>query len=903
MKKSLFVSLFVLVALNIHAQIILKDIFGRNLVTNGITLVDWEGYIANPAIKLSLTPPAGVSFPYSVTITANHSRLYFNTPSTTGAAGPAKTIVFNSATSKDFYISIFPDRGPGNESYTLNLSSSSGMQTFPIAVIDHDPVTPTINYNILVDFSKDKPAYNFFNNSQANKDIVVQAANDWAYFLSNMNFDPVAAGAEQTWIWEDDFSVGAWNTNANGYNGFLFYAYGIHTSPHRSGGAPSTHAFQKINGQTTNLRRSGGYEAEVHGNYNTLGYNNNITDNSWYLATNFGNVQNDLYSIALHETGHAINFNPGYPVFNTYKNQGFINHAAVVAYQGANVPVDQFDHLSNGQNTDTLKLVDRISKRGAFGSEYANVMPYGRWLISKVNLLSLQAIGYNLKMTTPFLPVSILTTGLPNGTTGLNYNMTVSSQGGVPFYNYEVLSGALPAGLTINTFNGQISGTPTIAGTSNFTIKVTDYDNQSATKAFSIQIDLAAPIANFTWSPNPANGCSPLSVTYNAFSTGGPAISYSWSFPGGTPTMSTVAEPSVTYSFAGSYSVSLTLGNASGSNSISQIDIVTISTVPATAFSGSANGLSASFTNSSTNATSYSWDFGDGQASTEANPAHTYATDGVYTVVLTSANACGNSTATQGVTVSTAPTASFTASTASGCAPLSVQFTSTASANTTTWNWSFPGGQPATSTAQNPTVVYITPGTYSVELTAANTAGSNTATQLNSVTVGTVPATAFSGSANGLSASFTNTSANATSYSWDFGDGQASTEANPTHTYATDGVYTVVLTSTNACGNSTATQGVVIETVANQDLSIVKKFTIYPNPNSGNFEVEISGIPMQNVKLELVNAIGIVVGEAEYSFQTGYLKKNLDFGKLPSGFYNIQVRLGHQSVFKKIIIQ
>ena len=79
------------------------------------------------------------------------------------------------------------------------------------------------------------------------------------------------------------------------------------------------------------------------------------------------------------------------------------------------------------------------------------------------------------------------------------------------------------------------------------------------------------------------------------------------------------------------------------------------STVPTASFSVTTDGYTASFTNSSSNATSYSWDFGDGGMSMEENPTHTYAMDGEYTVTLTASDDAGNSSdASQLVTISSA---------------------------------------------------------------------------------------------------------------------------------------------------------------------------------------------------------------------------------------------------------
>ncbi|MDB5274065.1 MAG: peptidase [Chitinophagaceae bacterium] len=507
-------TLLLLSAWAVQAQVTVKDAFGRNLSGKTITLVDWEGYMANPAIKLTFTPP---SAPLTITVSANHPRLYFDVSSTSytpNSTGPSKTITFNDTNPVDFYLSIFPDRGAGDENYTLTITGS-GTQTFPIKVIDQDPATPVLNFNIVLDYSQDT-RYNFYNTA-VNKTIVRQAADDWSYFLTSNNFDATPAGTQQTYIWNDNYTNGGnYVTNASAYTGYLLYTYGFDDDVHRSGGAPSTYSFQTRSGVVTQLRKSGSFEAEYQGNYNTLGWNTSITDDTWYVATNYSGEQHDFYSIAMHEMGHALSFNPNYPVFQTYKTQGYINDAAVVAYQGANVPIDASDHFVNGQTVDALKLTDRISKKGVFGSEYAAFMPNGRWLISKVNLLVLQAVGYTLRTTSAFVPVSITTTSLPNGNKTTAYNQTIVANGGVPFYNFTVLSGTLPTGLSLNSFTGAITGTPTTNGTSNFTIRVTEYDNTYADKAFSITIAGVSPTVSISSPANNTIFTAPASITINA---------------------------------------------------------------------------------------------------------------------------------------------------------------------------------------------------------------------------------------------------------------------------------------------------------------------------------------------------------------------------------------------------
>ena len=311
------------------------------------------------------------------------------------------------------------------------------------------------------------------------------------------------------------------------------------------------------------------------------------------------------------------------------------------------------------------------------------------------------------------------------------------------------------------------------------------------------------PVAGFD--ATPTSGCSPLTVQFNDQSSGN-VTSWSWNFPGGTPSTSTDQNPSVTYNAAGVYSVDLTVTNSAGSNMISQTDYITVNDVPSANFTQVTNGLTVDFTNTSTNANSYSWDFGDGNSSTETDPTHSYGTDGDYDVILTATNDCGSVTSSQTITISTLPSANLGANVTSGCAPLTVQFNDLSSSNTTSWLWSFPGGNPSTSNEQNPVVVYNSAGVYSVTLVASNSTGDNTITFTDYITVDDIPFVGFTQSTNGLEVTFTNTSTNANSYNWDFGDGNSSTETNPIHTYAADGNYNVELTATNNCGSVSSTQ-------------------------------------------------------------------------------------------------
>ncbi len=93
----------------------------------------------------------------------------------------------------------------------------------------------------------------------------------------------------------------------------------------------------------------------------------------------------------------------------------------------------------------------------------------------------------------PGIPPDILTTTLPAGTVNQPYNQPVVATSGTGALTWSIVAGALPAGLTLNATNGEISGTSTVTGTSLFTVRVQDAAGLSDFQALSITINAPAP--------------------------------------------------------------------------------------------------------------------------------------------------------------------------------------------------------------------------------------------------------------------------------------------------------------------------------------------------------------------------------------------------------------------------
>ncbi len=225
---------------------------------------------------------------------------------------------------------------------------------------------------------------------------------------------------------------------------------------------------------------------------------------------------------------------------------------------------------------------------------------------------------------------------------------------------------------------------------------------------------------------------------------------------------------------------------------------------------------------STNNPTSWLWDLGDGNSSTEMNPTHTYNTVGEYTVSLISANAAGNSSASKTVIVQTAsqepivPVTDFICYPVFGNGTLFTTCTDQSTNTPTSWSWAYKNatvGWTLIGTDQNPSISLPT-GVYDINLTATNAAGSDDEikTEYITVTAGeTAPVASFTKSKTLVVfpsiVTFTDTSTNTpTSWEWMMGDGRANvTTQNITYQYLRRGLFKVDLAATNAGGTGVAT--------------------------------------------------------------------------------------------------
>lgn len=326
---------------------------------------------------------------------------------------------------------------------------------------------------------------------------------------------------------------------------------------------------------------------------------------------------------------------------------------------------------------------------------------------------------------------------------------------------------------------------------------------------------------------------TPASITPSgplSFCTGGnvslqasAGSSYSWS-NGATASSITVTQ-------AGTYTVTVTQNGCTGTAT----QTVSINPQPTPYFTFNNNANSVNFTNGSSDATTYSWDFGDGNSSTAASPQHTYAAPGQYTVTLTATNSCGSQTYSTVVNLSCSPLSVSiqSAGTLQFCEGNSVELSTTAVTGYV-YQW-LQDGQ-LISGAQSATYSATASGVYTLQITDAQQCpGSSNNLTVNVWPLPTVPLITVNG--NTLSTT------GASNYAWSE-DGQTVLGTTAEFTITQSGCYQVQIADANGCSNVSDTVCVQYtaptEVWEGTEQPIVQ---FYPNPFTAQLEVAFTNLP------------------------------------------------------------
>ncbi|ACL17263.1 Carbohydrate binding family 6 [Methanosphaerula palustris E1-9c] len=220
-------------------------------------------------------------------------------------------------------------------------------------------------------------------------------------------------------------------------------------------------------------------------------------------------------------------------------------------------------------------------------------------------------------------------------------------------------------------------------------------------------------------------GQAPYPVRFLDQSVGSPTA-WHWDFGDGST--STEQSPTHIYNNTGAYNVALTASNDLASDTAIQYRCIIVNTVPVANFTSNATAgqtpFTVQFTDQSSDASGYQWQFGDGTTSADKNPVHTYSHPGTYSVTLTITSGDYGSVFTEKsgyITVTDPPTVGFSANVTAGLFPLAVQFNESITGSVQYYYWQF--GDGATSFDREPIHVYNVAGRYTVSLYAIGSNG------------------------------------------------------------------------------------------------------------------------------------------------------------------------------------
>lgn len=424
---------------------------------------------------------------------------------------------------------------------------------------------------------------------------------------------------------------------------------------------------------------------------------------------------------------------------------------------------------------------------------------------------------------------------------------------------------------------------------------------------FVVISGITAPVALFSASSSIL--CEGESFVFDDQSQGVGISQYLWDFgPGGTPlTANTPGPHTVSYTGAGPRTVILSVTNGTGTSI--ETFALTVDPLPVANFSSNQTNLNTFlFANSSLHGTSYFWDYGDGNTSTNVAPTYSYLNNGIYPVSLIVNNNCSADTMLQSVIVSgiQAPQAEMIYSSQTVCIGDTITFLDQSQGigiQAYQWNFgenAFPG---SSSTPGPHKVLYQTSGTKLIVLSVTNGSGSSLDSQYVEIIPPVAPAIFDAAWQNGKTWNFTPDSLQAgDSYLWNFGNGQQSIQATPQHTYLLGGTYTVELIVHNACGSDTASSIVVDASVGFENEFADLKMTIAPNPAQEQFSLLVEGAAASLLGVKLWDPKGRIVRAAQHQHLGASSRLNMRVGNLPAGLYLLQISREETSIFKRVLV-
>ena len=479
-----------------------------------------------------------------------------------------------------------------------------------------------------------------------------------------------------------------------------------------------------------------------------------------------------------------------------------------------------------------------------------------------------------------------------------------------------VAAGNLPTVAAITT-----QFTPTAAQWRQETVDLTSYVGQAnviiafknmaayGNRLFIDNINLTGtavptpPTASFTSTPT-GTACTGQTVQYTSTSTGSPS-SYSWSFTGGTPATSTLQNPTVTYSVAGTYTAALTATNAMGSNTSTQTNYITINETPSLTSTtpGSRCGSGTVSLSASSSLGTISW-FSAATGGTALGNGSTFSTPSIstnttYYAEVTS-NGCTSARIPVLATVNTNPTVTNPGAQTICLGSSSNAINFTGNSGNTTYNWTNSNASIGIGASGTGNITSFTPTTIgTASITVTPTLATCTGTPVTfAINVNQVPTVSFDLSSVTppciYDPSFVLTAGSPTGGTYS-GPGVNGSNFNPANAGIGTHTITYSVTQNGCAGSNTST--ITVDACSSIEDTEINSIVVYPNPTNG--VINIQGLTPEILVIELIDASGKICG----TWNVNSVVKQLDLSAYSTGTYSINFKGKEINTSKRITIK
>ncbi len=461
------------------------------------------------------------------------------------------------------------------------------------------------------------------------------------------------------------------------------------------------------------------------------------------------------------------------------------------------------------------------------------------------------------------------------------FSVTATAAGATTFCQggSVVLDAGSVAGASYAWSNGGTTQTITVTTSGTYSCIVTKTNGCSAvSNAITVTVN-ALPSAPTISASGPTTFCNGGSVDLTSSQSSGIV----WS--------NNATAAMITVNASGTYDVTYTDGNGCSATSAQTTVVVNaLPSAPVVTASGPTSFCTGdSVVLSSNQASGNLW-----APNNETAQSITVMNSGTYSVTYTDGNGCSATSSATTVSSSAAPAPTVQVTGATSLCPGETVTLTASPADTYLWS---PGGE----TTQSITVSAA--GTYFVTVTNADPCNGVGASSSTTVSMLAAPTAGFTWMVPVLNQyAFTNTSTGATIFAWDFGDGNQSSNQNPTHIYGANNTYTVTLIVTNANGCTDTTTTIINFVSGVEEQAAFRGMTVYPNPANETVNLAINMNAVADVKVVAYDMTGQILINEENNLMNGQNTLQYNTTEWSNGIYFFQVTTGDVTNTVRVVI-